>query len=143
MILDTFTLFKITTPARARVCLLTASALALLAPVGAAEKVWLTVGRGSESCGTFVRAIDAMAPMPSGKAQSMNWQNKTWVEEGYAFQTYLFGFVTGVNLDASKQIKVDGNGIVLWIRHYCESHADESINTAISAFVQEQRTKSK
>jgi hypothetical protein len=126
-----------------RVCLLIACSLALLAPVRAAEKVWLTVGRGSESCGTFVRAIDAMASMPSGKAESMIWQNKTWVEEGYAFQAYVFGFVTGVNHGASKQIKVDGNGIVLWIRHYCESHADESINTATSAFVQEQQAKIK
>jgi hypothetical protein len=31
----------------------------------------------------------------------------------------------------------------MWVRHYCESHADESIDTAIGAFVQEQHAKIK
>jgi hypothetical protein len=129
-----------------RVCFVIASTLALLAPVGATERAWLTIGMGSDSCGKFVRAIDAMVPMPSGTVQSLNWQNKTFFEEGYAYREYLFGFVSGTNLsrpDASNQISADNDGIVMWVRHYCESHADESINTAISAFVQEQRTKMK
>ena len=138
--------FKVTTPAGARGCLLVASALALLAPLSAAEKGWWTVGRGSQSCGTFVRAIDAMGPWSNNAAQSRIWENKAWVEDGFAYQQYLFGFVSSANLsrlDYSKQIQVDGAGVVMWVRHYCESHADESIDTAIGAFVQEQHAKIK
>jgi hypothetical protein len=108
---------------------------------------WYTIGIGSiSSCGTFVKAEEAMTPGPEGKTQTMTWGGKTWVEMGEAYEEWLMGFVSAANLsrlDGTKQSMVDRDGIVLWVKRYCEAHPDESMVDAAGAFIARQQKKAK
>src|ERR1700730_7655745 len=111
-----------------------------------AQGQWYTMGIGTNSCGSFIKALQAEAPSTGTQRASLTWEGKQWVETGYAYEQWLMGFVSAANLSQltpTKQIMVDGNGIVLWVKHYCDSHADETLISAAGAFVVQQRKKMK
>ena len=40
---------------------------------------------------------------------------------------------------SENQVKVDADGIVQWVRHYCEGHGDEPLVQAASQFIRHQQ----
>lgn len=117
--------------------------LLLLVPYGfdsAAERPeWFASGAGPfTSCATFVKAEDSMTSAPLGQMPAHSWEGVTWVEYGNVLEEWILGFVSGVNssrLDGSKQIRVDRNGALGWVRQYCVAHPDEQIWMATGKFV--------
>ena len=110
------------------------------------QALTIAMGVGTDSCGTFIKAIDAMAITGSAKRAALEWQGKSWVELGFAYEQWLLGFVNGSNfarLDASKQIAVDRDGIVLSVKRICEDHPDELLVSAANRFVVAQQHKMK
>jgi hypothetical protein len=101
------------------------------------------IGVGTDSCGTFIKAIDAMSNMGSPQRAGMDWQGKRWVELGFSYEQWILGYISATNFEQPKQIVIDRDGLVLSVRRICEQHPDEVLMSGVSRFVAEQHNKLK
>jgi hypothetical protein len=113
------------------------AALCLLLSTTAHANEAVTVGAGNVSCGTFLTAMNAMSPAPSGEVRTITYETKTWYEEGTQYMQWIWGYVSGYNVTQpmKRQIKVDNIGIMQWVKHYCGNNEDVTLLYATGAFI--------
>jgi len=63
----------------------------------------------------------------------MEWENKTWVPLGAAYEQWLFGFVSGAQPKA-----MDRELLLVSVRKICEAHPDEILTSAAGRFAAQQ-----
>jgi hypothetical protein len=102
---------------------------------GTEARAGAVIGLGGDSCGTFIKAIDAMSNTGSTSRASMTWEGKTWIELGASYEQWIVGYISGVNSTRATQIAIDRDGIVLSVRKICEQHPDELLVSGVSRFV--------
>lgn len=95
----------------------------------------MSIGVGSDSCATFIRAIDAMSNDGSTNRAMHAWEGKQWVELGYSHEQWILGYISASSHALGNQIVYDRDGIVLAIKKICEQHPDELLITGVSRFV--------
>jgi hypothetical protein len=94
---------------------------------------WWIAGIGNDSCASYVLALNVDQP-----AAAMVAQGKTYFTMANAYSQWLGGFVSAVNSSRKsgpEQIKVDMNGIALWVKNYCETHPSERLVYGAGAFI--------
>jgi hypothetical protein len=96
------------------------------------------IGVGTDSCATFIRAIDAMRNDGSQKRAGMTWEGKQWVELGFSYEQWILGYISATNFAQVKQIVIDRDGIVLSVKKICEEYPDELLISGVSRFVAQQ-----
>jgi hypothetical protein len=99
--------------------LVTLVCLWISASAQGAEPGWL-VGLGEESCGSFLQAI--RAHQPTGQSFLSN-DGTRFYPESELFQQWLWGYLTASS--GNLPPTTDGPGFTAWVKHWCESHADE------------------
>ena len=120
------------------------AALCLLLSTTAHANEAVTVGAGNVSCGTFLTAMNAMSPAPSGEVRTITYEAKTWYEEGTQYMQWIWGYVSGYNVTQpmKRQIKVDNIGIMQWVKHYCGNNEDVTLLYATGAFIVHEQKQS-
>ncbi|MBK6386195.1 MAG: hypothetical protein IPF71_04975 [Rhodoferax sp.] len=88
--------------------------------------------RPSDSCASYVLALHENRP-----TAAIEMEGKTYYTMANAYTQWITGFVTAANMSGqpTRQIKVDVNGIALWVKNYCDANPSENIVAAASAFV--------
>jgi hypothetical protein len=117
-----------------------ASTLAFAATAPAQTQIVIT-GIGSHSCASFLNIVNGTQPALSSSLTYPNGQ--TWFDEHRLYGEWLLGFVSALNTasDDAHQINVDGPGIELWLRNWCQAHPADSVVWAASAFVKAMRPR--
>lgn len=117
-------------------------ALMSLSALAADDPLWVVSGIGVDSCASYTLALDADRP-----TAAIEMNGKLYYTAANAYTQWLNGFVTAANMagpqDLKSQIKVDVNGLALWVRQYCVQHPSDSIVAAAGAFVRSHRNGSK
>lgn len=109
-----------------------------LARAGAPTAPWVSYGEASESCATYVLALNRSAP-----DQEMTYLGERLSPDARVYAQWLAGYLTGINA-ASKpgpgQIVVpDVNAIALWVESFCKAHPDKSLYYAAGTFAHDHR----
>ena len=101
---------------------------------------WVVSGVGLDSCASYVLALHENRP-----TAAIEMEGKTYYTMANAYTQWITGFVTAANISGqpTRQIKVDVNGIALWVKNYCDANPSENIVAAASAFVRTHRLKAK
>jgi hypothetical protein len=99
------------------------------------------LGAGQDSCGKFIASI---GKRPPGKMQSMTTRDGDFVSENVAYIQWLTGFVSGFNAvvvtigEEQRQVRqVDGAGLDLWMRNWCNQHPTQQVVDGALAFIKE------
>jgi hypothetical protein len=102
------------------------------------------LGAGQDSCGRFIASI---GNAPPGSYRSWNTAKGVLVSENKEYQEWLAGFISGINVMVAtigkeeQQVRpVDGAGLDLWMRNWCNKHPTNSVVEGAMAFVNEMRT---
>ena len=112
--------------------------LAVTAPCAFAQIVNV-VGVGSDSCGSYVLALAKNAP-----TRAMRMDEQLYYTDAATYAQWVSGYVTA-NAFAGRPIPshIDFNGIMIWVKNYCDSNPTYTIAHAAQAFVQAHRSKAK
>jgi hypothetical protein len=99
-------------------------------------------GIGADSCASYVLALADNRP-----SAAITMDGKLYYTTANAYTQWILGFVTANNLTMGKpgrgQITIDTDGIVIWVKNYCEAHPTENIFFGVSAFIREHQPKVK
>jgi hypothetical protein len=102
------------------------------------------LGAGQDSCGRFIASI---GNAPPGSYRSWNTAKGVLVSENKEYQEWLAGFISGINVMVAtigkeeQQVRpVDGAGLDLWMRNWCNKHPTNPVVEGAMAFVNEMRT---
>ena len=98
-------------------------------------------GVGTESCGSFVSAIEDHGP---GEILKSSVDEIFYTEINTKMQ-WIFGFIAAKNWNLSdkNQIIIDRDGTAMWIKNYCEKNPTRPIVNAVSKFIKEHSKKQK
>lgn len=100
---------------------------------------WVILGIGSDSCASYVLALNDHRP-----TAAIELQGKTYFTVAAAYTQWLTGYVTALNLRGESgpgQITVDVNGVALWVKRWCEERPSLTVVDGISAFYHAHRPK--
>jgi hypothetical protein len=102
------------------------------------------IGIGNLSCGKFIASI---GKRPPGGITTMSTRNGELVSENAQYVQWLMGFVSGFNAvmahigEEQQQVRrVDGAGIDLWMRNWCNKHPTQPFVEAGALFINEMLT---
>ncbi|MBF7144987.1 MULTISPECIES: hypothetical protein [Pseudomonas] len=84
-------------------------------------------GIGGDSCASFVLSLSDYQP-----TNAIVSGGKTYYTMANAYTQWLAGYITAGSQGANR---VDVNGMVLWIKKYCEDNPSESIVFGAGAFI--------
>lgn len=112
--------------------------IVVMAPPAHAQKV-MVVGVGSDSCGSYVLALAKNAP-----TRAMRMEEQLYYTDTAAYAQWISGYVTA-NAFAGRPIPehIDFNGIMMWVKSYCDTNPTHTIAHAAQAFVSAHRAKKK
>ena len=113
-------------------------AVLLTASSAQAQKVKV-IGVGSDSCGSYVLALAKNPP-----TQAILMEGQVYYTDTAAYAQWISGYVTA-NAFAGRPVQenIDFNGIMMWVKNYCDTNPSHTIAHAAQAFVQAHRAKGK
>ena len=100
------------------------------------SRVATMYGLGNESCGNFLAALQK-APPDTG----IDYEDKSYVSESRAYSEWLLAYITAFNQlnDQHKNIvHADRDGVILWVKNYCEKQPMDSVSQAAWKLIQQQ-----
>jgi hypothetical protein len=108
-------------------------AVVLISGTARADDNIIVIGAGQKTCGSFISAV---GDAPPGQFAMVNTRHGEFDSELRNYQSWLMGFVTGVNLEraaheASQIANVDIAAIDLWMRNWCSTHPTRTVLKAL------------
>lgn len=112
--------------------LLAAALLCAVSFSGQAQVIGHGVGV-YDSCGSFLAALKKAGP---DRLMRMG-NGETYPAMSNYYMAWVQGFVTAINMTRPQQgqIETDREGLAGWLKNYCETHPEQTLNMATIALV--------
>lgn len=97
---------------------------------GQVDRSLVTVfGVGTQSCGSYVAASNK-----TPHDQTLVYRGESFPSMAGVQVHWIMGFVSATFMAADKEIPTDPDGIVLWVKRFCESNPTKAIFEAANRF---------
>ena len=105
--------------------------LALILPISASAKQIMVLGIGTASCGSILIALEKNEP-----SDGFEMNGQYYYTEIAAYSQWVLGYISSYSAIYGIPTKeTDLNGVIMWIKKYCEKNPSDMISNASNAFI--------